>query len=225
VLVVAAAAVALSVAVSSGNSPTSAVSDGKPQGASLSRNLFAGIPQRGDVLGDPHAPVRLIEFADLQCPYCDEYTLHALPTLVKDYVRPGKLQMQFENLSFIGPGSVAAGRVAAAAAQQDKLWNFVDLVYLNQGEENSGYVTPAYLRGLLAAAPGLDVAQALSASRTAAAAEALTRADDVAAQYGVDATPSFLIGRTGGPLRQFQPSALDAAPFQTEIDRVLGGSE
>jgi hypothetical protein len=55
--------------------------------------------------------------------------------------------MQFENLSFIGPGSVAAGRVAAAASQQNKLWNFVDLLYLNQGEENSGYVTPRRTSG------------------------------------------------------------------------------
>jgi protein-disulfide isomerase len=224
VMVVAAVAVALSVAVSSGTGRSSAASGGKLVGASLSRSLFAGIPQRGAVLGDPRAPVRLVEFADLQCPYCDEYTLHALPTLVNDYVRTGKLQMQFENLSFIGPGSVAAGRVAAAAAEQDKLWNFVDLVYLNQGEENSGYVTPAYLHGLLAAVPGLDVAHALDASRTAAAASALTQANGVAAQYAVNATPSFLIGRTGGPLRQFQPSALDAAPFQTEIDSLLGRS-
>ena len=221
VLVFAAAAVALSVAVSSGTGRSSAASGGKLVGASLSRNLFAGIPQRGDVLGDPRAPVRLVEFADLQCPYCDEYTLQALPTLVNDYVRTGKLQMQFENLSFIGPDSVAAGRVAAAAAQQDKLWNFVDLVYLDQGEENSGYMTPAYLRGLLAAVPGLNVGHALDASRTAAAAEALTQANGVAAQYAVNATPSLLIGRTGGPLRQFQPSALDAAPFQAEIDSVL----
>jgi hypothetical protein len=41
---------------------------------------------------------------------------------------------------------VKAGRVAAAASQRNRLWNFVDLVYLNQGTENTGYVTPAYLR-------------------------------------------------------------------------------
>jgi len=85
-------------------------------------------------------------------------------------------------------------------------------------------VTAAYLRRLLAAVPGLDVTQALDASGTAAAAEALTHANGVAAQYGVTATPSFLIGRTGGPLRKFQPSALDPAPFQAEIASVLGRS-
>jgi protein-disulfide isomerase len=130
--------------------------------------------------------------------------------------------MQFENLSFIGPGSVAAGRVAAAASQQNKLWNFVDLLYLNQGEENSGYVTPTYLRHLLEAVPALHVRQALDSSRSPAASAALSNANQVAAQYGISATPSFLIGRSGGPLHQFQPSSLRSAPFQAEINSLLG---
>ena len=130
--------------------------------------------------------------------------------------------MQFENLSFIGPGSVAAARVAAAASQQNKLWNFLDLLYLNQGEENSGYVTPAYLQRLLEAVPALNVRQALDSSRSPAASSALSSANQVAAQYGVSATPSFLIGRAGGPLQQFQPSSLSRAPFEAEINGLLG---
>jgi protein-disulfide isomerase len=129
--------------------------------------------------------------------------------------------MQFENLSFIGPGSVAAGRVAAAAARQNKLWNFVDLLYLNQGEENSGYVTPAYLRTLLEAVPGLDVHASIDASRTANATAALTEATGVATEDGIDGTPSFLIGRTGGPLHEFEPASLTAAPFVAAINGLL----
>ena len=139
---VAAVVVALSIAISSGGSATaSAAGGGKLIGASLSSRLFAGVPQHGTLLGRADAPVRIVEFADLQCPYCDEYTVQALPTLVQRYVRTGEVSMRFENLSFIGPDSVTAGRVAAAAGQQDRLWNFVDLLYLNQGEE-----TPAMSR-------------------------------------------------------------------------------
>jgi len=223
-IVAAIAVAAVAVAISSGGGSANAASGGKLTGAAFSSSLFAGIPQHGTVLGRPGAPVRLIEFADLQCPYCREYTLQALPTLVRDYVRTGKAQMQFENLSFIGPDSVQAGEVASAAAAQNKLWNFVDLMYLNQGTENTGYATPSYLRQLLEAIPGLNVAAALRASQTPAAASALTQASDLAAREGINGTPSFLIGPAKGPLRQFQPPTLTAAAFAATLNGLLGGS-
>ena len=77
--------------------------------------MLAGIPQSGIYLGNPAAPVPLVEFADLQCPFCREYTLQTLPQLVQDYVRTGKVRMEFRNLSFLGKDSVTAGRAAAAA--------------------------------------------------------------------------------------------------------------
>jgi protein-disulfide isomerase len=215
----------VAVALTSGGGSANAASGGRLNNASVSSGLFAGIPQHGTVLGRPNAPVRIIEFADLQCPYCQEYTVQALPSLIREYVRPGKVQMQFENLSFIGPGSVEAGHFAAAAAAQNKLWDFIDLMYLNQGTENSGYVTPAYLLRLLQATPGLNVPGALSASETPAADEALVQASRVAAADGINGTPSFLIGRVGAQPRQFQPPALAAPPFAAAINRLLGGSK
>jgi protein-disulfide isomerase len=226
VILIAAVLVAVSVAVSSGSgAAANAANGGRLVGTALSRNLFSGIPQSGTTLGSTRAPVRLVEFADLQCPYCDEYAVQALPTLVKDYVRTGKVQMRFENLSFIGPGSVAAGKVAAGASQQNKLWNFIDLMYLNQGKENSGYVTPAYLQRLLQAVPSVNVRDALDSSRSPVASAELSSANQAAAQYGISATPTFLIGAAGGPLHQFQPSSLSPAPFETEINGLLRGAK
>ena len=112
-------------------------------------------------------------------------------------MRPGKLQMQFENLWFIGPDSVKAGRVAAAAAEQDRLWNFVDLLYLNQREENTGYVTASYLHRLLAAVPGLNVPVALRASGTPAADAALLQANELADRGRCERDPHL----PGGPER------------------------
>jgi protein-disulfide isomerase len=217
VLVVAAAL------ASSGTKTHPTAATGAPvAGAADSRALLAGIPQRGLVLGNPRAPVHLVEFADLQCPYCDEFATQALPQLITDYVRSGKVNIEFRNLSFIGPDSVRAARVAAGAAQQNRLWNFVDLVYLNQGTENSGYVTDAYLHRLLAAIPGLDVARAEGASQSPQAAAALASANQAAAATGVDATPSFLIGRAGHSLALFQPSSLTPGGFTGELDKLIG---
>jgi protein-disulfide isomerase len=223
-IVAAVAVAAVVVAISSGGGSANAALGAKLAGGSFSSRLFAGIPQHGTVLGRPDAPARIVEFADLQCPYCRQYTAEALPSLVRDYVRTGKAQMEFVNLSFIGADSVQAGHAAAAAAAQNKLWNFVDLMYLNQGTENTGYVTSSYLRRLLRAIPGLNVAAALSASQTPAADSALTEASNLAARDGINGTPSFLIGHLNGPLRVFNPPTLTAAPFAAALTGLLTGS-
>ena len=216
--------IAVAIGESSGSSRATAANGTAVANAALSRNLFEGIPQHGTLLGNPDAPVHVIEYADLQCPYCGEYATQALPQLITRYVRTGEVSMAFRNLSFIGPDSVRAGRVAAAAAQQNKLWNFVDLEYLNQGVENTGYVTQPYLHRLLAAIPGLDVAAAERASQTRAAAVALAAATASAVANGVDSTPSFLIGSGHGPLRLYEPSSLAAAPFTAEFNSLLARS-
>jgi len=71
--------------------------------------------------------------------------------------------------------------------------------------------------------PGLNVPVALHASETSAADAALAEATRLATRDGVGGTPTFLIGRTGGVLRPFQPSSLTPAPFAAELDALLGG--
>jgi len=159
--------------------------------------LFAGIPQNGKVLGDPKAPVTMIEFADLQCPFCRQYSQTAFPQLVKDYVRTGKVKMQLETLAFLGPDSLKAGRAAAAAAKQNKLWNFADVMYNNQGTENSGYVTDKYLDAILAAA-GADVTKANAFMKTTDSKQGVTDATNQGETYGVIQTPTFVAGPTAG---------------------------
>lgn len=217
-LVAAVLVVVIAIASGGGHRRATAATGAPVAGAAYSRALLAGIPQHGLVLGSPRAPVRVVEFADLQCPYCDQFATQALPPLITHYVRTGRVSIEFRNLSFIGPDSVRTGLAAAAAEEQNKLWNFIDLMYLNQGEENTGYVTTAYLHRLLAAVPGLNVPLAEAASQGRQAAAVLTAANAAAKASGVNATPSFLIGRAGGPLGRFQPGSLTARAFTGEFD-------
>ena len=220
-IIVAFFVVAVAIVSGSGGGPATAANGARVSNAAYSHALLAGIPQHGLVLGSPDAPARIVEFADLQCPYCDEFATQALPSLITRYVRPGKVSIEFRNLSFIGAASVRAGLAAAGAEQQNMLWNFIDLMYLNQGEENSGYVTNAYLHRLFAAIPGLDAARAERASRTPEAAAVLSAANAAASAYGITGTPSFLVSHAGGPLRVFQPDSLAARPFAREFDSLL----
>lgn len=174
---------------------------GQVAGVSETNELFDGIPQRRDVLGEEDAPVTMIEFADLQCPFCKEFALGPYPVIVNDYVRKGKLRVETRTLAFIGPDSEKGARASAAAAEQDKLAEFQHLWFFNQGQENSGYATDEFIESLWKAA-GVDVAQA---KEYAASAKSSAQIDEDAAEaekYGVVSTPSFVLGETGGTLEK-----------------------
>ncbi len=108
-------------------------------------SLLDGIPQSGTALGSPKAPVTLVEYADLQCPYCAEWTHRAFPTLVDRYVRQGEVRIVFRGLAFLGPDSDRALRTAVAAGRENRLWHVVEGLYHRQGHENSGWVTEPLL--------------------------------------------------------------------------------
>jgi protein-disulfide isomerase len=227
VLAVAAVVVVVAILVSGGGDNASdrpqaaQTSSGAIPGQKESAEMLAGIPQKGIYLGKADAPVRLVEFADLQCPICREYSLQSLPQLVQDYVRTGKVRMEFRNLSFLGPDSITAGRAAAAAAKQNKLWNFADVLYYNQGEENSGYVTQDFIDRINKAA-GVDSAEADAFAKSDASQEPLGAANTLANQFGVNATPTILVGKRGGELKAVDADATDVAAYKSAIDGVLG---
>src|SRR5439155_6373170 len=87
----------------------------KPAAPRAQPTLFAGIPQRGNVLGSPHAPLTLVEYADLQCPYCGAFARDTLPALVSEYVRSGEVKLVFRGMAFVGPESLTALRAVVAA--------------------------------------------------------------------------------------------------------------
>ncbi|MFN8132700.1 MAG: thioredoxin domain-containing protein [Solirubrobacteraceae bacterium] len=209
------------VAISSGGSDN-ASNGGGVDGKADIKVMLAGVPQQGQFVGDPQAKVTMIEFADLQCPFCKEFADNVTPRLIQDYVRTKKLRIQFQPLTFIGPDSEKAARYAIASGGQNKLWNFVELFYRNQGTENTGYVTTDFIHKIGAAA-GVNQSQADAATGTAATTAALAKADLLAQRNGVTSTPSFLIGKTGGTLVRFSPSALEPKVFTDRIDQALAG--
>ena len=185
--------------------------------------LLRGIPQSAATLGDQPAPVTLVEFADLQCPTCASFAEGALPQIIRRYVRPGRVRLVLYALDTIGHDSERAARVAYALGEQDRLFQFVALMYANQGSENTSYATDLYLRALAGAIPGVDVGRALAARNGAGPSRELARARALASSSHVSVTPSFLLYRTGSPPRRFSPGSLDAGSFTAAIERLLRG--
>jgi protein-disulfide isomerase len=198
---------------------------GPAVGATAVNKRFAGIPQSGLALGDPKAPVTLVEFADLQCPFCREATDNSIPTLVDKYVRPGKLRIEFRNFAILGPDSEKAARALDGAAAQGKAWQFLDLWYLNQGEENSGYVTDDFISKIASGVQGLDAAKVVAAANDmSGSSTSVATANTEAQKFGIQQTPSYLLGLTGKQPQQLQiADPNDPALFGQAIDRLAGG--
>ena len=183
--------------------------------------LVAGIPQQGTVLGNPSAKVRMLQFEDIQCPVCKTYTDDALPAIVDEYVRPGKVKLDFRGLTFLGPDSVKALRISLAAGLQNKLWEVVGLFYENQGAENSGWVTDELVDEILAEVPGLDADKVKADADSATVTDQITAAQAEATTLKVGGTPSFFVGIGDQPLYQLEPRSLDPSEFRLALDDAL----
>jgi protein-disulfide isomerase len=182
-------------------------------------NVLKGIPQHGNVLGNPKAPVTLVEYADLQCPYCARFSMDEFPSLVRDYVRDGRVRVVFQGLSFVGPDSLTALETALSAGSQKRMWNVVELLYANQGTENTGWVSEDLLRGIGKAVPGLNI-QAMLAGRSASSiATARAEAQASATEAGVTGTPTFAVGKTRGVMSVVASN--DAQTVRAALDDAL----
>src|SRR5439155_4176238 len=94
-------------------------------------------PQHGNVLGQASAPATMIEYVDLQCPFCRQFETQEAPTLISRYARSGKLRIVLRPVAFIGPDSVRGRAAAIAAGDQNHLFDFAQILYDNQGTENT----------------------------------------------------------------------------------------
>ena len=195
-------------------------SGGPVSGGDEAAALFGGIPQRGNVLGDPGAPATMVEYADLQCPFCAQYAGGVLPDIVRDYVRPGRVRLELAPIAIIGPDSEVGARATVAAGLQNRMWQFADVFYANQQAENSGYVDEAFIRDVAAQVPGLDPARLLKDMNGAAVERSVTRFQARAQQLGVNGTPTFFVARGDGSLQQLSIASLDFGSFSEPLDRI-----
>lgn len=224
-LVLALAAVVVVVAIvlsSGGGEKSTSASSGSGGGGDAAEvaALFKGIPQGGVTLGDPQAKVTLIEFADLQCPFCAEYSNQAMSSVVQNYVKTGKLRYQLRLRSFLGDDSVRAAGAAAAATKENKLFQFADLFYRRQGEENSGYVTDDFI-SKLAKDTGVDPAAAVAAAKDASNQPLVQAAEKQANDLGSQSTPDFFLRLASGRLVKVSPQDLTADAFAQALDQAL----
>ncbi|MBI2039202.1 MAG: DsbA family protein [Candidatus Niyogibacteria bacterium] len=112
--------------------------------------------EAGDfVLGNPAAPVTLVEFADFQCPFCGRFFKQTLPQIKEKYIKSGQVKFIFRDFAFLGEESFRAAEAARCAGEQGEFWNYHDYLYNHQSGENKGAFSDANLKKF-AGALGLD---------------------------------------------------------------------
>jgi protein-disulfide isomerase len=155
--------------------------------------LLSGIPQSATRLGKPDAPVKIYEYGDLQCPFCKANAEEVTPPIIETAVRDGEANITFRQFIIIGPESIPAGEAALAAGAQGKAWNFIELFYRNQGEENSGYVTEEFIESIGRRSDIPDLAKWNEERKSGKYKKQLETETKQAEKIGFEGTPSFAI--------------------------------
>jgi protein-disulfide isomerase len=167
---------------------------------------------QGNAMGDPDAPVKIVEFSDFLCPYCRQFFLQTEQPLIEDYVTAGKVYFVYRTLGdWLGPASQASAEAAYCAGDQGRFWEYHDLLFANQG---SG----AFLRDRLRAfAQALDLDEEGFNACLSSAKYRDQVLPDLAdgLQAGVRGTPSFLING------ELVAGAQSYAMFRQEIEAAL----
>jgi protein-disulfide isomerase len=172
---------------------------------------FDGVTEKAGTIGPANAKVTISEYGDLRCPICKTFDNEVVPTVVEDLVRTGKAKLQFKVWPILGPNSVTAAQAAYAARQQNALWRYAALTYLNQGDENVNWFTTAFARSV-AQALGLDLARFDNDRASAAANAAIAQVNQEASNLGFQGTPTIRVtGPSGAETVDASLAAITAA--------------
>jgi protein-disulfide isomerase len=184
---------------------------------------FARPQADGNAAGDPQAPVKLEEFSDFQCPYCERFHMETEPQLMDAYVSTGKVYFVYRSFGeFIGAESRAAAEAAYCAGDQNKFWEMHDIIFANQTGENVGDYTPKRLAAF-AEQLGLDMGTWQSCVSGGTYNSRVTQDHTDGAASGIQATPSFVMTYVvnGETKTELISGAVPFSEFQTKIDAAL----
>jgi len=143
------------------------------------------------VLGDPNAPVEIIEYSSLTCPHCRNFHLNVLPAIKKKYVDTGKVKMVYRDFPFDRTALMAA--VLARCAPPDRYFSFLDVLFQNQ-ERWSKNPNPGAALARIGKLGGLGVEDFQACMNNQALINGLIQVRlDADKRYEVKATPTFII--------------------------------
>jgi protein-disulfide isomerase len=187
------------------------------------RKAFKDIPQSGLVLGNPNAPATLTEYIDLQCPVCQLFESTQLEPIVNKYVRPGKLNIKMQPWSIRGPDSNRGQSATIAASLQNRAFQFAQLLYLNQGLENTGWLNDNMVLTAASSVDGMKVQQVPNDEGSSSVKSTVNEVDSSASAQGFNATPTILLNHKGQKPQVASVGLPKLSHLEAQIDAAIAG--
>jgi protein-disulfide isomerase len=180
--------------------------------------------------GDPNAPIKIEEFADFQCPFCERFFEQTEPLLIEHYISTGKVHFVYRSMGNFVSGNIGGARTesqdaaaaAYCAADQGKFWEMHDALFKNVLGEDVGSFTDRRL-GAIAEKVGLDMTEFNDCYNSNKYADQVQQDMEEALAAGISGTPGFLITYTANGQEKTKTisGAEPFSTFQTELEAIL----
>lgn len=173
-------------------------------------------------LGDPNAPVKLVEFGDYQCAFCHKFFTQTEPAIISEYVNTGLVQIYFKDFIVIGPDSVTAALAAQCAKDQNLYWEFHDAIYSNYQGERSGWASASGMQQIAKTINGLDEQEWVGCMQDAKYIDAIEASSQDARMLGLSGTPAFYVIGSDGEITLLR-GAKPLSEFKAALDAGIAG--
>ncbi|MCH8915814.1 MAG: thioredoxin domain-containing protein [Thaumarchaeota archaeon] len=172
-------------------------------------------------LGDPNAPITLVEFGDYQCFFCNKFFHSTEQKLLENYVDTGKVKMIFKDFTIIGPDSKTAAHAAHCADDQDLFWQYHDMLYNNWNGENNGWASSENLLRM-AQDVGLDIDKFTDCMLNEIHTQIISASNADARTLGLTGTPGFFVISPNNQVTKIpgaQPFDVFKKIFDSELEK------
>tara|TARA_B110000014_G_scaffold223845_1_gene181734 strand:+ start:266 stop:1069 length:804 start_codon:yes stop_codon:yes gene_type:complete len=172
------------------------------------------------ILGNPNAAITLVEFGDYQCHFCNVYFQDTEHKIVENFVDTGKVKIMFKDFTIIGPDSVSAAHFAHCASEQEKFWEYHNILYNNWAGENNGWASNDNLLKF-ADEIGLDMNELKKCNNENRYKSLIESSNSDARSLGLTGTPAFFVITNNGAqkIHGAQPYEVFENVFETLLEK------
>ncbi|MGI9010831.1 MAG: DsbA family protein [Nitrososphaeraceae archaeon] len=173
------------------------------------------------MLGNPDAPITILDFSDFQCPNCGRHVKNTEPILNETYIQTGKASLVYKYFPVVGFDSMNPALAGQCAQEQGKFWYFHQLLFANQKPIDSGWVSKDNLKNFASQIPGLDLQKFSECLDSERYKDHINKDLEMAKKFQLRATPSFIIANNDGTDPEILTGAHPFPSFTAIIDNKL----